>query len=81
MNQFKTTLPFFVTILLLLACSKVEPIPVSECKTVVSHVKKTLKDLAPSNSKMLAQCEAASDEARGCVMAANKPMKILKCDF
>ncbi len=81
MNKLKMTLAPLITIWILTACSKVEPVPVSECKTVVSHVKKVLKERAPSNSEMLKQCEAASDEARGCVMAADKPMKILQCDF
>jgi len=69
------------TIATLTACSKADPVPVSECKKVVSHAKKVLGDQAPSSSKMLKQCKAASDEARGCVLAADKPMKILKCDF
>ena len=30
---------------------------------------------------MLKQCKAATDEARGCIMAADKPMKLLQCDF
>jgi hypothetical protein len=65
----------------LVGCSKAPPVSISECDTVVSHVKSVLKDNAPSKSKMLQQCEAATDEARGCVMAADKPMKILQCDF
>ena len=65
----------------LTACSKADPVPMSECKKVVSHAKKVLGEQAPSSSKMLKQCKAASDEARGCVLAADKPMKILKCDF
>jgi len=70
-----------IVILTLVSCSKATPVPVSECGTVVSHVKKVLKDNAPTKSKMLKQCKAATDEARGCVMAADKPMKILQCDF
>ena len=65
----------------LTACSKAEPVPVSACKKVVAHAKSILKDKAPSSSKMLAQCKAASDGARSCVMAADKPMKLLDCDF
>jgi len=71
----------FITIATITACSKADPVPVSECKKVVSHAKKVLGAQAPSNSKMLKQCKAASDDARGCVLAADKPMKILKCDF
>ncbi len=70
-----------LVILTLASCSKATPVPVSDCDAVVSHVKSVLKDNAPSKSKMLKQCKAATDEARGCVMAADKPMKILQCDF
>ena len=70
-----------IAIATLTACSKADPVPVSECKKVVSHAKKVLGEQSPSSSKMLKQCKVASDEARGCVLAADKPMKILKCDF
>ena len=70
-----------IAIVTLTACSKADPVPVSECKKVVSHAKKVLGEQSPSSSKMLKQCKVASDEARGCVLAADKPMKILKCDF
>lgn len=70
-----------IAIATLTACSKADPVPVSECKKIVSHAKKVLGEQAPSSSKMLKQCKAASDETRGCVLAADKPMKILKCDF
>ncbi|MFY8298779.1 hypothetical protein AAEU28_08420 [Pseudoalteromonas sp. SS15] len=66
---------------LLTACSKAESVPESECDKVVAHAKSVLKENAPSKSDMLKQCKATSDEARGCVMAADKPMKLLKCDF
>jgi hypothetical protein len=70
-----------VMLITLVGCSKAPPVSISECETVVSHVKSVLKGNAPSNSKMLKQCKAATDEARGCVMAADKPMTILQCDF
>ncbi|MDE3272848.1 hypothetical protein [Pseudoalteromonas sp. G4] len=66
---------------LLTGCSKADPVPVSECKAVVAHAKRVLGDKAPSSSEMLKQCKAATDEARGCVLAADKPMKLLDCDF
>jgi len=71
----------FALITVLASCSGAKPVPVSECGKVISHVKTVLKDKAPSSSKMMKQCKAATDEARGCVLAANKPMKILQCDF
>ena len=70
-----------LVVITLVSCSKATPVPESECEAVVSHVKKVLKDNAPTQSKMLKQCKAATDDARGCIMAADKPMKILKCDF
>jgi len=80
-QKFAYALLYILSSLLLLSCSKATPVPASECKQVVSHVKKVLGKNAPSNSKMLKQCKKATDEARGCVMAADKPMKILQCDF
>ena len=62
-------------------CSDAAPVPVSECAKVVAHAKKVLGDKAPSTIDMTKQCKEASDEARGCVLAANKAMKILNCDM
>ena len=70
-----------LVVITLVSCSKAPPVAVSECDTVISHVKKVLKDRAPNQSSMLKQCKAATDEARGCIMAADKPMKLLQCDF
>ena len=81
MKYLKLSLVSFFVLTFLNSCSKADPVPVSECNKVVIHVKKVLGNNAPSNSEMIAQCKAASDEARGCVLAADKPMKILKCDF
>ncbi|SFD19621.1 hypothetical protein [Pseudoalteromonas denitrificans] len=81
MNTIKSVSILIPAAFVLMACSKADPVPVSECKKVVNHVKKVLGEQAPSSRKMLKQCKAASDEARGCVLAADKPMKILKCDF
>jgi len=55
------------------------PVPVSECGNVVKHIRQVLKDKAPSSSEMNKQCKAATDEQRGCVVAADKPMKLLQC--
>ena len=63
------------------SCSEAPSVPKSECKKVVAHAKSILKDKAPSKSKMLKQCEKASDTARGCVMSSKKAMQILQCDF
>jgi hypothetical protein len=66
---------------ILSGCSDAAPVPVSECAKVVAHAKKVLGDKAPSTADMTKQCKEASDEARGCVLAANKAMKILNCDM
>ena len=70
-----------ITLILLSGCSKAPAVPASSCDQVVAHAKAILGDKAPASSKMLEQCKAASDDARGCVMAADKPMKILKCEM
>lgn len=81
MKQLKALLLIFVIGLVLNACSQAEMVSVNECDKVVAHAKSVLKENAPSQADMLKQCKAASDEARGCVMAADKPMKLLKCDY
>jgi hypothetical protein len=81
MNNNRLVLVNLLVLSCLISCSKATPVSVSECDKVVSHVKNVLGERAPSNSKMLKQCKDATDEARGCVLAANKPMKILQCDF
>jgi len=84
LNKTLNTISYLALPVLLIAlasCSKAAPVPKSACKSVVSHVKSILKDKAPNQAKMLTQCQEATDEARGCVMAADKPMKILQCDF
>ena len=73
------TIPMlFLTSVILFGCSD-PPVAVSECPNVVKHIKSVLKDKAPSSSEMSMQCKQATDEQRGCVMAADKPMKILQC--
>ncbi|WP_192507806.1 hypothetical protein [Pseudoalteromonas sp. MMG013] len=69
------------TLFTLSACSDAAPVPVGECAKVVAHAKKVLGDKAPSTADMTKQCKEASDEARGCVLAASKAMKILSCDM
>ncbi|NRA60418.1 MAG: hypothetical protein HRU25_05805 [Psychrobium sp.] len=84
MKKLKTIIPFVLSAALLLAvsgCGEAPKVAKSECKAVVAHVKTVLGKFAPSEQEMLSQCKAASDEARGCVMAAAKPMKLSQCDF
>jgi len=65
--------------LLLTGCSSYDPVPVSKCSKVVSHAKKTLGKLAPTYSKMMASCKKASDQERGCIMAATKAGQVAQC--
>jgi hypothetical protein len=81
LTSFLIILPFTFVFTLVSGCSKPTPVPKSQCNSVVSHAQKILGKNAPSSYDMLKQCGAADDDARGCVMAADKPMKILKCDF
>lgn len=67
-----------VTFAVLTGCGA-PPVPVSECDKVVKHIRSVLKDKAPSISEMRNQCKAATDDQRGCAMAADKPMKVLNC--
>jgi len=69
----------FTTGLLLTGCSSYDPVPVSKCSKVVSHAKKTLGTLAPKYSEMMASCKKASDQERGCIMAATKAGQVAQC--
>jgi hypothetical protein len=81
MKHLKYLVTLTLSALALTACSQAEMVSESECDKVVAHAKSILKENAPSKADMLKQCKAASDEARGCVMASDKPMKLLQCDF
>lgn len=78
-NTLNLLLGIIFTALLIQSCSSYEPVPKSKCKAVVAHAKKTLGKLAPPTSEMVASCKKATDEERGCIMAADKPMKISSC--
>ena len=62
-------------------CNSYDPVPESSCDQVVTHAKKLLKDQADPWSKMKAQCQAASDQDRGCVMVADSAADILRCSM
>jgi hypothetical protein len=64
-----------------IGCSSYDPVPVTECKKVVKHARKVLGKLAPKKSEMMEQCEAADDQARGCVMAAKKTGDLMQCSM
>lgn len=62
-------------------CSNHEPVPASACDQVVGHAKQLLGDQADSWTKMSAQCQAASDQDRGCVLVADSAADILRCSM
>jgi len=69
----------FVSVLLLHGCTNYDPVAASQCNKVVSHAKKILADFAPSRSEMMADCKKATDNERGCIMAATKKGEIAQC--
>ncbi len=66
-------------VLLLQGCSSYEPVSVSKCDAVIKHAKKVLGEMAPTHSKMQAECKAATDQERGCMMAATTKGQISQC--
>ncbi|WP_232824684.1 hypothetical protein [Algibacillus agarilyticus] len=76
--QHISKLVVLTSTVLIISCGPA-PVPKSDCAKVVAHAKNVLGDKAPSANKLLTQCQEGNDEQRGCVMAADKPMKILQC--
>ena len=70
-------LAFCVT--LLSGCSNYDPVPVEKCNEVVKHAQKVLGSMAPDVKTMMADCKAASDSERGCVLAASKKGALAQC--
>ncbi len=69
----------FVSILLFQGCSSYAPVSVSQCVEVVKHTKKMLGRMAPKRKRMMVDCKKATDEARGCIMAATTKIQIAHC--
>ena len=63
----------------LAGCSSYDPISVKECNKVVSHTKKLLKSHAPPKAEMMKSCKEATDQERGCAMAATKAAQLMQC--
>ena len=78
-NVTPFTLGIIISVSLLQGCSNYDPVKVSQCGKVVSHATKILGDMAPSRSEMMADCKKASDNDRGCVMAATKKGQVAQC--
>ncbi|MFT5235593.1 MAG: hypothetical protein ACI8SK_000096 [Shewanella sp.] len=68
-----------VSLLILSGCTNYEPVAADKCPEVVSHAKKVLGSMAPDGKTMLADCKAATDSERGCVMAATKKGALAQC--
>lgn len=64
---------------LLAGCQSHDPIPATQCGEVVSHARQLLGDQADPWAKMTRQCQAASDQERGCVLVADSAADILRC--
>jgi len=77
--QFKNFFKSIVFLSLLLGCTKHDPIPVSECPSIVSHAKSILGTMADSHEKMMSDCKKATDQQRGCAKAAKTPYSLSKC--
>ena len=73
----KINIVIAVSLFTMFACSK--KVPVSECKTVVAHAKKIMGNDAPSASKLMEDCKAATDEQRGCAMDAKNSLSLAAC--
>ena len=69
----------FMGVLLMQGCSNYEPVSVSECSKVVAHATQVLGNFASSYSEMMADCKKATDNERGCIMAATKKGQIAQC--
>lgn len=61
------------------ACTSYDPVPVEDCKKVVKHAMKVLKNFDPKRSDLMKSCKGATDSQRGCVMASKKAGKLAQC--
>ncbi|NRD74891.1 hypothetical protein HQQ94_17050 [Shewanella sp. VB17] len=68
-----------ISLLSLNGCTNYAPVPAEKCTEVVKHAKKVLGSMAPDGKTMMADCKAASDSERGCVMAATKKGALAQC--
>lgn len=68
-----------IAILIVPACTKHDPVPVSDCGKVVKHAMKVLKNFDPKRSDLMKNCKQATDTQRGCVMASKKAGKLAQC--
>ena len=69
----------FVSLLFTQGCSTYAPVSASQCVGVVKHTKKILGLMAPKHKKMMVDCKKATDDVRGCIMAATTKIQIAQC--
>ncbi|MFT7184863.1 MAG: hypothetical protein ACI84K_000229 [Pseudohongiellaceae bacterium] len=60
-------------------CTSYEPVFVAECNKVVKHAQQILGKLSPPYQDLLKSCKAASDDKRGCILAAKKVGRMTQC--
>ena len=69
----------FLSTAFLQGCNSYDPVPASQCGKVVRNVAKVLGKMAPSSTEMMADCKKASDEKRGCALAARNTGDLSQC--
>lgn len=69
---------FFLLITLFASCSKYKDVPASECERVTAHAQKIL-DGSKSRGEIMSDCKSASDQQRGCAMAAKNALTLAAC--
>lgn len=58
-----------------------EPVPATQCSELAKHSKKLLGARAETRKVMMKKCRAATDELRGCAMAADSAADLLRCSM
>ncbi|MGI2257882.1 hypothetical protein [Shewanella sp. GXUN23E] len=54
-------------------------VPASQCPQVIEHVKFVQGGKSPGQAALMAECKVASDEERGCLMAASTRVQLAQC--
>ena len=71
---------FVLLLIVIQGCSSYEPVSIKQCNNVVKHAQKVLGKMSPPHKELLKSCKAASDDKRGCIMAAKKMGQMSQCD-
>ena len=82
MNKYElmtSKICFALLLLFIQGCSNYEPVSVKHCKSVVKHAQEVLGKMSPPYKELLKSCKAATDDKRGCIMAAKKMGQITQC--